>query len=163
MGRIQLSGKNFHLYVLVDDNDMPLVSQYKWYLQGRGYAYRNRKYKNNIRDVGEIAMHRMILGLTDPTIHVDHINGNKLDNRRENLRICTIQENNLKRGIRKDNTSGAKGVHFNKKTGKWMARISIGNKRYYLGLFTLKEEAIKAYNKACKKYHGKFAQLNFVK
>lgn len=159
MEKIYLSGKYSHIFTLVDTNDAKFLRQYKWYLNKFGYVLRNKRYKKNIPDKETFFMHRMILKIKERNIYTDHINGDKLDNRKENLRKCTLQENNFGRGKKKDNTSGYKGVYFNKDTQKWMARIAANNKRYYLGLFEKKEEAFKAYRKASLIYHGKYGRL----
>lgn len=89
----------------------------------------------------------------------DHINGNKLDNRRCNLRICTPHQNNLNR----PNVTGKyKGVYWCKRLKKWMAQIMIGERNKYVGSFPNEEEAAFAYNEAAKKYHGEFARLNVL-
>lgn len=92
---------------------------------------------------------------------VDHINGNTLDNRKENLRICTHAENIRNRNQRKNSNTKYKGVFKSGK--KWGASIGYENERYYLGVFKTQEEAAIAYNKAALKYHGEFALLNTVK
>ena len=93
---------------------------------------------------------------------VDHINGDKLDNRVENLRGCNNEENNRNKGPNKKNKSGYKGVHMNKLTGKWMAQITVNYKCKHLGSFKTAEEAALAYNKAAREVHGEFAFQNEV-
>jgi len=89
--------------------------------------------------------------------HVDHINGNSLDNRIENLRPATNSENQRNKFALKRNSSGLKGIHFCKTTSKWRAQISIDRKRISLGRFETKAQAHLAYKKAAKLYHGAFA------
>ena len=84
-----------------------------------------------------------------------------LDNRRINLRSCTASENRSNRVMSKYNTSGYRGVYWSKHTNKWCARIQINRKGIYLGLFTSKKEAAKAYDAAALEHHGEFASLNF--
>ncbi len=109
-------------------------------------------------------MHREILGLDHgDRRQVDHINGDGLDNRKENLRICDTSKNVINRSIGKINTSGYKGVNWRKKSKKWVARIGFNNKRIYLGDFNNKEDAARAYDTAALKYYGEFAKLNFPK
>lgn len=92
---------------------------------------------------------------------VDHINGNGLDNKLKNLRICTNQENQQNRYNQSNNKSGYKGVGWHKTTKKWRARISINNQLIHLGLFQNKIEAAKAYDIMASKHFGNFAKLNF--
>lgn len=98
---------------------------------------------------------------------IDHINGDGLDNRKQNLRICTKSENACNRGIDRDNTSGYKGVCYisnkTKRVKRWIAQIAINKKHICIGYFHTKEEAAIAYNEAATKYHGEFAKLNIIK
>lgn len=105
-------------------------------------------------------MHRYILGLTDSKIEIDHIDRDGLNNRRSNLRTCSRTENMRNRGITKNNTSGYKGVNWNKQNKKWCSRIKVNYKEIYLGNFDSKLEAAAAYNTAARKYFGRFAVLN---
>ena len=94
-------------------------------------------------------------------MHVDHINGNPLDNRKSNLRICTNAENQRNKGVYKNNKSGYKGVHWFKRDKKWQAQIKHNNKSIHIGLYEDKEEAARAYDKKAKELHGNFKNLNF--
>ena len=91
-------------------------------------------------------------------LQVDHINGNKLDNRKENLRLCTNGSNNRNKLAR----TGFKGVHQARISGKWIAQITKNYKVKHLGSFDTDTEAATAYNKAAKQLHGKYAQLNVL-
>jgi len=95
---------------------------------------------------------------------VDHINGDNLDNRKKNLRLCTYAENNRNRKPLENKTSKYKGVGLNKnyKIKTWQARIVKNSKRYSLGYFKNEKEAALAYNQAAKKYFGEFAYLNYM-
>ena len=103
-------------------------------------------------------MHKIITG-TDEYITIDHINREKLDNRKENFRYATKSENRINSKIRTDNTSGIQGVRFEQ--GKWRARISVNGKYVHLGMFDNFQEAVKTRLEAEKKYYGEFAmQIN---
>lgn len=96
-----------------------------------------------------------------PTHEVDHINGNRYDNCLSNLRLATGSENGYNRRISKRNTSGYKGVHFFKPTGKWRAAINIGKrKRKHIGLYDTPEEAALAYRRAAAELFGEFARFD---
>lgn len=140
-------------YAIVDDNDFEWLSQWKWHYGGRGYAVRtiNRSEK--------IYMHRVVLK-NPPGYESDHINMDRLDNRRGNLRICTVKQNQRNRGLMKTNTSGFKGVYFRGKYRykKWAVYI-MGK---FLGGFENKLDAAKRYNECVREYHGEFARLNKI-
>ena len=105
-------------------------------------------------------MHWDIIGKPRNKFETDHINGDRLDNRKINLRICTRSQNNMNKGIQKNNNSGFKGVVFFK--GKWMAHIQINNRNIYLGVFDNIKDAAQAYNEAAIRYHKRFAVLNKI-
>lgn len=107
-------------------------------------------------------MHRFVIG-AKPEQHVDHINGDSLDNRKANLRFCTLSQNQQNQKPRKGCTSRYKGVNFNKCTGVWIARINFPkNERAFLGQFHDEEDAAIAYNVAAQILYGDFAWLNPV-
>ena len=95
-----------------------------------------------------------------PQTDIDHINGNKIDNRWVNLRLATRSQNNTNSGLRRDNTSGIKGVSWYPRYGKWEAKICIDGKPTRLGYFNTIEDAASARAEAAKKYYGKFARAN---
>ncbi len=112
---------------------------------------------------GSIKLHRRILGLTDPKRVVDHINGNSFDNRRSNLRVCSSGENiRNQRPHRRKLHSQFKGVTWDTKNkpNPWVVRIQVGRKRKTLGNFASAEEAARAYDKAAREMHGRFALTN---
>lgn len=147
-------------FALVDDEDYDWLVQWNWYYDS-GYAMRSAKGCHGTRRP-KIRMHREIISVSRE-LSVDHINGNKLDNRRCNLRACTQSENKRNRGKSKNNTSGYKGVHFYSPKKPWTVSIRVNNKQIFLGNFADPVDAAKAYDRAAIKYHGEFAKLNFPK
>src|SRR5579863_1550584 len=105
-------------------------------------------------------MHREIMKPSKDE-EVDHINHDKLDNRRENLRVCTGSQNQCNRRRKLKNTSGYKGVCWYRSKNRWKAALNIKGKCVWTGLFKNKEEAAHAYDEAAKLHHGEFAYLNF--
>jgi len=141
----------------VDEQDVDFLNQWKWTYRagkGTGYAYRKERQK-------DVYMHRAIL---DPPLdmEVDHINGNGIDNRRCNLRICTHKENGRNQHKRMLTTSRYQGVCWNERLHYWVARIVKDGLDYWLGCFESEEEAAIAYNQKAVILHGKFASLNPV-
>jgi hypothetical protein len=105
-----------------------------------------------------IYLHRFITNCP-PDLCVDHINGNTLDNRQENLRVCTITQNSKNQRKKKNNTSGYKGVVWDRKKAKWLSNITVNYKYIFLGYYDTPEKAYEAYVTASKKYHGDFGRL----
>jgi len=150
---------------LVDDEDFEYLKQFKWNVRivsGTQYAKRNI-------NIGEkqttINMHREITKCPK-NMMVDHINGNGLDNRKQNLRICTRSQNLMNSNKPKDaKSSKYKGVCFYKKGNykRWRSEIRLNKKAIFLGYFVNEKDAALAYNEAAIKYYGKFAKLNEVK
>lgn len=142
--------------IFIDDEDFEKVNKYKWSVSFTDKLYVSHNRKNGIK----MSLHRYLLNF--PKQVIDHKNGNGLDNRKENLRLCTHAENFRNRDKSVTNTSGYKGVTWNKQHRKWMAQISINYKRKTIGVFHSKDQAAIAYNIAALKYHGEFARLNNV-
>lgn len=139
--------------ILFDLEDYDLIKNYYWRIQTK-----KNNYKTAVTTLNTpIKMHRLILGLTNPDIKVDHINRNPLDNRKSNLRICTSQENNCNTPPRH---SGYKGVQ--KDYNRWVARITKDGKQITIGRFDTSEEAALAYNEKAKELFGEFAYLNNI-
>lgn len=147
--------------ILIDDEDYPFLSKFTWRLM-RGYVCRTKNYRENkVKTTKAIMLHREIMN-APKGMTVDHINGDKLDNRKCNLRICTQADNSKNRRISSNNTSGFKGVSWISSRNRYVAQIRINKKGITLGYFKCKIEAAKAYNAAALKYHGKFASLNLI-
>jgi hypothetical protein len=137
--------------ILIDLDDVQKIKEFTWSISSNGYV---------INVVNKLLLHRYLTSCPSDKV-VDHINGNRLDNRKYNLRICTQDENNLNiTTLRSDNTSGVKGVGWNKKLNKWRARINYKGKEYHLGYFNTKEEAIQARIKKELELFGEFSSLN---
>lgn len=142
--------------VLIDDGDAHVLSSATWRVQvvgSRKYVYSGRR----------TLLHRLLLGLDgEPREHgvVDHINGNGLDNRRENIRVCRHSENLWNHGRNRHNTSGYKGVYRDKARSQWVAEISFDGKRIHLGRYATAEDAAAAYDRAAVERHGVFANHN---
>jgi len=153
MKDIKLSGG----YVaLVDDGDFDNLNKYKWYAQVAKYV----NYARGTVDKKPVMMHRFIMGVTDPSICVDHRDGDGLNNQRSNLRIATKSQNNTNRLRYKNLTGKYRGVSWSKQNGNWRAQIRLNTKKINLGGYDNQEDAAKAYNEAAIKYHGDFAIIN---
>lgn len=142
-------------YTHVDDDVFEWASSFKWYAYKDGHILYARRHLGNNKYA---RLHREIMkaGIEEK---VDHVDCNGLNNLRKNLRTCTIPENSRNSGIRRQNSTGFKGVcHFRK---KYKAQIRFNNARYHLGLFTDPREAGMAYDRAAMLLHGEFARLNF--
>lgn len=157
MGVIELTKGQ---YCIVDDADFNSLKKYSWHVRcdrdGRYYATRSFWEGDKMKT---LPMHRQLLD-APKGVYVDHINGNTLDNRRSNLRLCTNRQNtqNARKRARTGSKSKYKGVseHY----GKWRARIRVDGAVIHLGSFLNQVDAAKAYDKAAAKYFGEFARLN---
>lgn len=142
---------------LVDDADYPWLVQWKWHYTASGYA------ASTVRTNGDMTylyMHRLLLD-PQPGQHVDHINGDKLDNRRANLRLVDIAQNQHNRRPNAHSASGYKGVCWHRNEGRWQVRIQAYGQRICLGYFDDEVEAALAYDAAARQLHGEYARLNF--
>lgn len=139
-------------FTKVDTADYKDLAQYRWVYMTRGYAEATINGKRTL-------LHRYLMK-PDGRKEVDHINNDRLDNRKSNLRLATRAENarNVSRG--KSNTSGYKGVHHIKGLNSYRAVIWVDNKRIHLGYFKDIKDAAQAYNEAAEKYHGDYAKRN---
>ena len=123
-------GGEVERFTLIDDEDFSLVRGQKWCLHSAGYACTNVKNDQGKQVI--LLLHRFLLGATKGQC-VDHINRDRLDNRRENLRLVTHQQNMWNIGFNKKNTSGFRGVSFEKRTNKWVAKIKLNDHTFFLG------------------------------
>jgi hypothetical protein len=140
-------------YALVDDADYPNVSKFRWYLS-HGYAQRNVRAEGKRHT---IKLHRQVLGLQTPRPLVDHINRNRLDCRRTNLRLANHQQNGFNRGPAPNSRTGLKGVQ-QMPSGRWRARINWNRRTIHIGIYATSEEAHEAYTNAARHLAGEFAR-----
>jgi len=141
--------ENSDEYALVDQKDVDLLEYFQWYKTSHGYAATNHG--------GCLLMHRFIMNEPEG-YEIDHKNGNRLDNRRKNIRKCTTQQNLRNQSVSKGKKY--KGVFPSR--NKWKAIIVVSGKHINLGSFIKDKDAAKAYNKAAKKYFGRFAKVNKI-
>lgn len=152
---IKLKGKNGKgLSAIVDNFTDEKILRISWFLTKSGYA--NGWYKDRL-----VYLHCLIKPHPEGKV-TDHINGNKLDCRGENLRVCTRHQNNFNKFKRIGRTSKYKGVYWQDLISKWRARIQFNYKMYHIGVFKNEIEAAKAYNLKAQELFGEFANLNLV-
>ena len=141
-------------FAIIDASDADKCRGHKWSLGANGYIECTSE---------RLFLHRVILGLgKEDREYVDHINHNKCDNRRENLRFCSCSQNQYNQKVRITSKTGYKGVCWDSGRGKFMANIQANLKNKYLGHFDNADMAALAYNAAAEKLHGEFALLNFI-
>lgn len=146
---------NNDVLIIIDKEDFEKVSKYKWRLNNSGYASRNSNNKT-------LYLHRILINASTE-MQVDHINRNKLDNRKSNLRSCTASQNRCNNEKKKNTTSVYRGVCWDKDRFKWVAQISVKHKTIYLGSFLKEKDAALAYNEKAKQIFGEFALINEIK
>lgn len=154
--KMTIKRKNNIYEILIDDEDYEKISKFKWFINKRLYV-RRTQYINGKEK--ELRLHRYILNIIDSNIIVDHINGNTLDNRKCNLRICNNKQNSYNSKKIKS-SSKYKGVFWNKVNNKWQAQIHPEGKHIHLGYFDSELDAAKKYNEMALKYYGEFAKIN---
>lgn len=143
---------------IVSEQDFEELSRWLWRYHNDGYACRMERINGKIKT---IYMHRQIMNPSDD-LHIDHINHDRLDNRRENLRICTNAENRRNQRRSKANTSGYKGVTWDKKFDKWKAQIGFEGKQIFISYSDDKHEAARKYNEKAVELFGEYARLNEI-
>ena len=121
----------------VDDCDAPLVRNRKWILATNGGC----RYAVTTVDGRQLLMHRILLGLKTNDRHVDHIDGDGLNNTRSNIRVVSHAENMQNRRLHRNNTSGYRAVSFDKKNKKWRARVQLNGRTNNVGTFPTPEAA----------------------
>jgi hypothetical protein len=138
---------------LVNDEKYDELVIYSWHLHSNGYAVRCNGGHSTY-------MHRVVINAPDK-VWVDHIDGDKLDNRIENLRLCNASQNGGNRGPICNNELGYKGVRKHRKN--YQARVIFHGKETTIGTFTTPEEAARAYDNKVMELFGEFAKTNFIK
>lgn len=148
-------------YSFVDDEDFEKISKISWYYAPKHTnSYALGRIRKNNKWIGT-SMHRHILRVAKGSF-VDHINGNGLDNRKCNLRICTLSNNQWNRRKLKGKYSKYKGVTFDKTVGTWQATLMVNYKRVFSRRFKTQEAAAEAYNKKALEMFGEYACLNKI-
>jgi hypothetical protein len=144
---------------IIDAADVPLVAEHSWFSVVQDHAvYAVRRVPGVTGRGSKVSMHRQIM-MPGQTQQVDHINLNGLDNRRANMRLCSAAENARNRRKSAANTSGLKGVCWNKASKKWQAGIRCDGKTFHLGLYDTPDDAHAAYAKASAARHGDFGRV----
>lgn len=151
------------LFTKVDAADFDELSKYRWYAYKRTKTliYAVRTGKKEVGEAQTVKMHSHLMKPVKP-LQVDHIDGDGLNNQRSNLRICTAAQNNMNLGWKTNNTSGYRGVWWEKGNKAWRSDIRVNKKIIYLGHFKDKYKAHLAYEAARKKYHGEYARKGLV-
>ena len=126
--------------VIIDDSDFDLVSKHAWFLNPQGYACTKIRFAPGRKNRKTVGMHRLILG-DPPEAHIDHVNRNKLDNRRENLFPCSCSENNRNKPTLPNKASKYRGVSKNR--NRWQVVLRINGKLEWFGSYATEEEAAK--------------------
>ena len=161
MKKIKLGGLGGHAFV--DDDDYAYLSQWKWYRIEIGYAVTYTNIMNTNNKFPMTFLHRLILK-APKNKQVDHINMNKLDNRKNSLRLADKSKNMCNRGLQKNNTSGYKGVTRRKQNVLriWTTRVKKDGIQHVFGSYRTKEEAAYVYDQVVMQLHGEFARFNIL-
>lgn len=142
---------NSKLFAKIDNEDCGKIAKYKWTYKN-GYAITS--------SLPQVFMHRMILG-ANRSETCDHADLNRLNNQKSNIRLCTQSQNMMNRKVQKNNPFGLKGIYLYKDKIRYASHLFKDRKHIWLGTFTTKEDAAKAYDIAARELFGEFAKLNF--
>lgn len=144
---------------IVDDDDFIRLLKYKWHCNNSGYAARRGKKDEKAL----VLLHHEVLGIPQNGLEIDHINRNRLDNRKCNLRFVSRTQNCANRAKTTNKTSSVyKGVYFEKDSACWKSVIEINGRKRTLGRFKSETEAAQTYNMAALSFFGKYANLNLI-
>lgn len=152
-------------HAIIDAADAELVRQHRWYAHLRTASRRGKTYTYGFvaRSLvaGRDVLLHVLLAQPGPGLVVDHINGNTLDCRRSNLRVCTHLQNRQNSARSRNNTSGFMGVSFDADKKSWRACLTAGASQIHVGWFRSAEEAARARDAALYEWAGEYARLNF--
>lgn len=151
------------MFVVIDADDLPLVEGYAWVAARRRhvwYAIANVRQPHGGSTA--VLMHRLILD-APKGMQVDHKDGDGLNNRRSNIRLCTPSQNQQNRVRREPNATGYFGIYYIPKARRWVANIKHQRKRIYIGCFSTPEAAAIAYDERARELFGEFGRFNFPK
>jgi hypothetical protein len=154
-GVVHVKLSNCDKEMLCDVEDWERMKDHRWMIGSDGYARTN--YHKNNDNLKNKKFHKNIISVSSDE-YVDHINRNRLDNRRSNLRAASHRLSALNRGLNKNNTTGVKGVYHRSDNGRWKATIFVDRKEYSLGNYATKEEAIRARKDGERKYNNPILQ-----
>lgn len=154
---IELELSNTDEKAIVSAKDYKKVNGWRWSKCSQGYVVRYHKRPDGKET--KIRLHHIVLPPTGDKI-IDHINRNKLDNRRENLRLATYSQNGMNRGVNVNSSTGFKGAI--KESGKYVSKITVDGRSIYIGTFNTPEDAAKAYNVMAEVHFGEYAHLNDI-
>lgn len=143
---------------IIDTEDYAKVEKYFWYIGNDGYVRSGRRYGKKV-----LLLHRLILGLNDhDSLCTDHINHNRSDNRKQNLRAVSEKENKMNHPIYANNKSGVAGVWWDSCRKKWAASINEKGAYHYLGRFDSFDDAVAARKAAEERYFGEYSYDNSI-
>lgn len=157
------SKKNGIHSIYFDDKDEEFILSYSWHISKkgkRGIFYAQTSIKREAR-WRTFMLHRLLLGISDPKIFIDHEDHNGLNNQRYNLRVSTVKQNcSNQRTQLRTKSSLYKGVYLTRNVNPWRAHIMVNRRDLHLGYYAIETDAALAYNEAALKYFGEFANLN---